>query len=111
MDVDDYKLGYWAMEEEFEAIKCIRQKCYITLVEGKVDATIAGLPKYLSPIINFDNFNIGFTTEGLTLDELKQMARANGASEEEIENVRHKTTFVHCAGGIVLKDDKFTIKL
>ena len=108
--IDDYKLGYWAVEEKYDAIKCIRQKCYIIQAEGKTYPTIAGLPKYLSPIINFNNFNQGFTTHGLTVEQMQDMARANGASEEEIEAIHHKTTYKHVAGGVVLVDTDFTIK-
>lgn len=110
VQVDKYLLGYWALEEEFDKILCIRQKCYITFSEGRVHPTVAGLPKYLAPIINFDNFRRGFTTAGLTVDNLKEMARANGATEEEIEEVRHKTTYKHVPGGVILYDTEFTIK-
>lgn len=110
LDIDDYKLGYWAVEEKYEAIKCIRQKCYVIQSEGKIFPTIAGLPKYLSPIITLENFNRGFTTAGLTVKQMQEMARQNGASEEEIEAIRHKTTYKHVAGGVVLVDTDFTIK-
>lgn len=108
--VDKYLLGYWDLEECFQKILAIRQKCYITFSKGRVHPTVAGLPKYLAPIINFDNFRRGFTTCGLTIDDLKNMARLNGASEEEIEEVHHKTTYKHCCGGLVLVDTDFTIK-
>ena len=42
--------------EEFDRILAIRQKCYITESEGRIHPTISGLPKYLCPIINFENF-------------------------------------------------------
>lgn len=110
VQVDKYLLGYWALEELYQKILAIRQKCYITLSEGRVHPTIAGLPKYLAPIINFDNFKRGFTTSGLSIKDLQEMARANGATEEEIEEVHHKTTYKHCNGGLVLVDTDFTIK-
>ena len=69
LDIDDYKLGYWAVEEKYEAIKCIRQKCYVIKAEDKLYPTVAGLPKFLAPIINFDNFHHGFTTAGVTVNE------------------------------------------
>lgn len=107
--VDKYKLGYWDMEEVFDRILAIRQKCYITESEGRIHPTIAGLPKYLAPIINFENFKKGFSTKGLDQEDLRELARQNGATEEEIEEIHHKTTFKHCAGGIVLVDTDFTI--
>ncbi|MBO5712329.1 MAG: hypothetical protein J6R47_05760 [Acholeplasmatales bacterium] len=110
LDIDDYKLGYWACEEYFDRIFCIRQKCYVTEHEGKVDVTVAGLPKYLTPIINFDNFKRGFTTAGLSQEEMVEMARNNDATEEQIEMIHHKTSYTHCNGGVVLTDTDFTIK-
>ena len=110
LDIDDYKLGYWAVEEKYEAIKCIRQKCYVIKAEDKLYPTVAGLPKFLAPIINFDNFHHGFTTAGLTVKQMQDMARQNGATEEEIEAIHHKTTYKHVAGGVVLVDTDFTIK-
>lgn len=110
LDIDDYKLGYWACEEYFDRIFCIRQKCYVTEHEGKVDVTVAGLPKYLTPIINFDNFKRGFTTAGLSQEEMVEMARNNNATEEQIEMIHHKTSYTHCNGGVVLTDTDFTIK-
>lgn len=108
--IDDYKLGYWAKEAEFDRALYIRQKCYIEEIDGKVEATVAGLPKYLSPLINFDNFKRGFTTAGMTLDDMKQLARKNGASEEEIEAIHHKLSYTYTKGGVVLTDTDFTIK-
>lgn len=110
LDIDDYKLGYWAVEESYQAIKCLRQKCYVIQSEGKIFPTVAGLPKYLAPIITLENFNHGFTTAGLTVKQMQEMARQNGATEEEIEAIHHKTTYKHVAGGVVLVDTDFTIK-
>lgn len=110
LDIDDYKLGAWACEEYFDRIFCIRQKCYVTEHEGKVDVTVAGLPKYLTPIINFDNFKRGFTTAGLTQEEMVEMARNNDATDEQLEAIHHKTSYTHCNGGVVLTDTDFTIK-
>lgn len=108
--IDDFKLGYWAKEAEFTRGLYIRQKCYIEEIDGKVSVTVAGLPKYLAPLINFDNFKRGFTTEGVNLEELKELARKNGATEEEIENIHHKLTYKYVKGGVILSDTDFTIK-
>lgn len=110
VDLDDYELGYFAFEEKFQRIKAIRQKCYICEEDGRFYPTVAGLPKKLAPILNFENFKRGFTTHGLTVEQLKEMARKNGATEEEIEEIKHKSTYRHCAGGIVMVDVDFTIK-
>ena len=108
--LDDFKLGYWAKESEFDKALFIRQKCYIELIDGKVCPTVAGLPKYLAPLINFDNFKRGFTTAGMTIDDMVKQARENGASQEEIEKLHHKLNYKYVKGGVILEDTDFTIK-
>ena len=108
--IDDYKLGYFACEEHFTRFMAIRQKCYITEVDGVVHATIAGLPQYLAPMINFDNFKKGFTTSGLSMDDIKQLARDNGHDEETIRKMHRKLRYVYVDGGVILEDTDFTIK-
>lgn len=108
--IDDFKLGYFACEEHFTRFMAIRQKCYITEVDGKVHATIAGLPQYLSPLINFENFKRGFSTSGMSIDSMRELARKNGATEEEIKKIHHKLRYVYVDGGVILTDTDFTIK-
>ncbi len=108
--IDDYELGAWAKEAEFTRAKYIRQKCYIEEVDGKVHVTVAGLPKYLAPIVNFENFTKGFTTAGLSLQDMERMARENGATQEEIDNIHHKLSYKYYKGGVILADTDFTIK-
>lgn len=92
VDIDDYRLGAWKEESKFIKGKYIRQKCYIELGEnGKLNTTIAGLPKKLGNIINFDNFKQGFTTENMNIKD-------------------KKLTFKHVKGGVILVDTDFTIK-
>ena len=110
IEVDDYKLGAWALEEHFTRFLGLRQKCYITEINGKVHVTVAGLPQYLAPLINFSNFKKGFTTSGLTLQMLRQKAKENGASKEEINKIHHKLRYTYVSGGVVLEDTDFTIK-
>lgn len=110
IEIDDYKLGAWALEEHFDRFLALRQKCYITEVEGKVHVTVAGLPHYLAPLITFENFKKGFTTAGLTLEMMKNQAKANGATEEEIKKLHHKLRYTYVNGGVVLEDTDFTIK-
>lgn len=108
--IDDYALGAWCVEEHFDKFLGIRQKCYITEVDGNTHVTVAGLPKYLAPLITFDNFRKGFSTEGMTIDELLQMAKENGATEEEIKKLHPKLTYKYVRGGVILADTDFTIK-
>lgn len=92
VEIDDYKLGAWKMESTFVKGKYIRQKCYIELGEDdKLNVVVAGLPKKLGSIINFDNFKIGFTTENMNIKE-------------------KKLTFKHVRGGVLLVNTDFTIK-
>ncbi len=110
IQIDDYKLGYWAKEAEFQRAIYIRQKCYVEEIDGKLDVTVAGLPKYLAPLITYENFKRGFTTEGLTLEQMISIASANGATEEEIKKLHPKLTYKYVKGGVILADTDFTIK-
>ena len=92
IEIDDYKLGALKKESEFIRGKYIRQKCYIEQgTNEKLNVTVAGLPKKLGNIINFDNFNIGFTTENMNI-------------------VDKKLTYKHVKGGVLLVDTDFSIK-
>jgi hypothetical protein len=108
--LDDYALGAWAKESDFDRALFIRQKCYIEEENGKLNVTVAGLPKYLTPLITFENFKKGFTTEGLTLNEMIKLASKNGATEEEIKKLHPKLTYKYVKGGVILADTDFTIK-
>lgn len=108
--IDDYELGAWAVEEHFDRILAIRQKCYITEHEGVCTPTVAGLPKYLAPLLTFDNFKRGFTTKGMLLPDLIELAKKNGATEEQLEKIHHKLTYKYVKGGVILADTDFTIK-
>ena len=118
VNIDDYKLGYFKIEEKARRGKYIRQKCYIQDVciseedykkgiesEFKesyfkddkgfyvLRCTIAGLPKELGQrYVNFDNFKEGFTIEA---DDMTK---------------KHKLGFKQIKGGVVLVDTDFTIK-
>lgn len=92
MDIDDYKLGSWKLESTFKRGKYLRQKCYIELGEDdNLNVTVAGLPKKLGKYINFDNFDYGFTTAGMDIDE-------------------PKLTYKRVDGGVLLVGTDFTIK-
>lgn len=108
--IDDYALGAWAKESDFDRALFIRQKCYIEEENGKLNVTVAGLPKYLAPLITFENFKKGFSTEGLTLSQMLDLASKNGANLEEINKIHHKLTYKYVKGGVILADTDFTIK-
>lgn len=97
LDIDDYRLGALKKESVFVHGKYLRQKCYMEeWPDGSMNVTIAGLPKKLSHVINFDNFKVGFTTASLT--------------DEEIGDQGRKLTYRHVKGGVILVDTDFTIQ-
>lgn len=109
LDIDDYRLGAWAKEAEFTRAIYIRQKCYIEEIEGTVAVTVAGLPKYLAPIINFDNFKRGFSTGKMTNQDFIELAKENGADTDALKRIHHKLDYKYVRGGVVLVDTDFTI--
>ena len=110
IEIDDFELGFWALEEHYDEILAIRQKCYVIKKEGKCYPTVAGLPKYLAPLINMDNFKQGFTTAGMDLQDMLLEARKNNATDDELEQIHHKLTYKYVNGGVILIDTDFTIK-
>lgn len=110
MKVDDFELGCWSWETTYDQALFIRQKCYIKLIDGKIAVTVAGLPKYLAPLITFDNFKKGFSTAGMELEDLVKLAKENGATDEELKKLHHKLTYKYVKGGVILADTDFTIK-
>lgn len=97
--IDDYALGAWALECEWRRGKFLRQKCYLEeTMEGDIVCTIAGLPKAYAPLLTFDNFRIGFTTEELDKELMKKL------------NIKPKLAYKHVEGGVVLQPTEFTIK-
>lgn len=86
VDIDDYRLGAWKLESQFIKGKYLRAKSYIELSpDGKLNCTVAGLPKNLGSLVDFDNFQIG-------------------------SNYFGKMIPLHVKGGIILKPDYFTIR-
>ena len=95
--IDDYELGAWAFEDSWKKAKFIRQKCYIEMdEEDDIHVTIAGFPKKLGHLVNFDNFKIGFTTADF--------------SDEEIGEAGRKLRYKRVKGGVLLVDTDFTLK-
>lgn len=94
LDIDDYRLGAWKMESIFSRGKYLRQKCYIEEIDDEIESTVAGLPKSLKKLINFDNFNFGFNTSHFTAEEIGEDA---------------KLDFVYTQGGVCLIPTDFSI--
>ena len=96
IDIDDYALGAWKIESRFWRSKYIKSKCYIEQwPDGSTNVTVAGLPKKLGHIVNFDNFKVGFNTADFT--------------DEEIGEAGRKLTYKHVPGGVVLVPTDFSI--
>lgn len=96
--IDPYEIGAWDCEAHFTRGKYLRSKCYIEEVDGVIHSTIAGLPKDLAPLITFDNFNYGFTTDIFTKEDLERI------------DAKGKLTYVQTDGGVVLMPIPFSIK-
>lgn len=110
IDIHKYKLGAWKIESKFKRAKFLRVKTYIEEdFDGKLNVTIAGFPKNLAPLLNFDNFAHGFTTKGMTLDQLIELAKKNGATDEQIAKIDHNLKYKYVKGGIILEKSSFTI--
>ena len=96
IEIDDYKLGAWKIESRFWRSKYIKSKCYMELwPDMSTNVTVAGLPKKLGHIVNFDNFKVGFNTADFT--------------DEEIGPDGRKLTYKHVPGGVVLVPTDFSI--
>ena len=93
--IDPYELGAWDCEATWTRGRYLRQKCYIEEIDGNIEVTVAGMPKKLAHLVNFDNFNIGFTTEAFT--------------DEEVGKKGRKLKYVHTEGGVVLMPTEFSI--
>ena len=94
MNVDDFNLGAYKKESEFEKGKFIRQKCYIEVgYDGKINSTIAGMPKRLGKYVNLENFVSGFSIKA-----------------DDTRFTEKKLTYKHVKGGVILVPTDFTIK-
>lgn len=93
VDVDDFRLGAWKIESKFTKGRYLRQKCYIEDYNGDLNMTVAGLPKKMRDLVNFDNFNVGLKI----------------GIDEQPENMQ-KLTFKHIKGGVTLVPTDFSIK-
>ena len=91
IDIHNSKLGAWKHECNWSSAKFIRAKTYIEEIDGHLDVKCAGMPDNVKAVITKDNFNIGFTTEGL---------------EEKYQKLVPKRV----VGGVILTPTTFSIK-
>lgn len=90
IEIDDVKLGAFALEGRFTRIKALHPKCYLEeIVEDNggthLKVTVAGLPKQCHEQVNFENFRAGARYTGKLLPKMTE-------------------------SGILLTDTVFTIK-
>jgi len=96
IDIDDYRLGAWKIESRYWRSKYIKSKCYMEQWgDMSTNVTVAGLPKKLGHLVNFDNFKVGFNTAVFT--------------DEEIGEKGRKLTYKYVPGGVVLVPTDFSI--
>lgn len=86
IEIDDYKLGAWALESKFTKAKFLRQKCYVEEIDNELNVTVAGMPPQCHKYVTFDNFKLGSRYKGKLVPK-------------------------RVKGGIVLCDVDFTIKV
>lgn len=73
LDVDDYRLGAWKLENRFRRGRYLHAKCYLEDIynektgEYELKPTIAGLPAKQHSQVNFDNFHYGAVYTGKLL--------------------------------------------
>lgn len=111
INIHKYKLGAWKIEDEFRRAKFIRSKCYIQEdYDGKLDVVISGFPKHFAPLLNFDNFKRGFTTKGMSVEDLIELAKKNGATDEQIAKINKNFKYKYVKGGVILEQSSYTLK-
>lgn len=99
LKIDDYELGAWALECQWKRGKFLRQKCYLEeTMTDEIVCTVAGLPKQYAPLLTFDNFKIGMSTEDLDKHKMQELG------------IKPKLAYKHVKGGVVLQPTEFTIK-
>lgn len=75
LDVDDYRLGAWKLENKFKRGRYLHAKCYLEELYSEdgttyLKPTIAGLQKRQHPLVNFDNFHYGAVYDGKLLPKI-----------------------------------------
>lgn len=99
IEISDYKLGAFKVESKFVQGKWLRQKCYLEQEEdGTMNSTIAGLPKKLGKLVNFDNFDT-FNTADFTDADILDICGVEG----------RKLRYKHTPTGVCLVPTEFKI--
>lgn len=64
IEIDDYKLGAWKIEETFLQGRYLRQKTYIHKNGKELKITACGMPESCYEYVTFENFHIGRSFKG-----------------------------------------------
>lgn len=86
LPIDEFELGFFKCEAEFNRARFIKQKCYIEELEDwSYKVVCAGLPKENFKFIEWKDFKLGYTTD-------------------------KKLTYRRVRGGVKLVETNFTLK-
>lgn len=85
IDIDEYRLGAFKIEEEFDRAIFLRQKTYLEIFNEKMDVKCAGMPKNVKNQVTEDNFTYDAEFSGKLMPKV-------------------------IPGGVVLKETTFKIK-
>ena len=99
IDIDDYKLGYWSLDDNFNKAKYLRTKTYVynSLISNKLVIKIAGMPASVKEYVDFENFHTGMKFDYDEGDVL-------------IDEDDAKLRFKQVKGGVILVPTPFTLK-
>lgn len=75
LDIDDYRLGAWKLENTFKRGRYLHAKCYLEELytnngETILKPTVAGLQRRQHEQVNFDNFHYGAIYDGKLLPKV-----------------------------------------
>lgn len=96
--IDDKKLMHWKVEGTFKHAKHLRTKAYIWDLNGKFSVTCAGMPDSVKALVNWDNFEFGFTN-----------AFIDGDGNKKVCPLFAKLIPKTVKGGVVLLDSEYRL--
>lgn len=96
--IDDKKLCHWKVEGEFSRARHLRTKAYIWDLNGKFSVTCAGMPEPVKALVNWDNFEFGFSN-----------AFIDDAGERRVCPMFAKLMPKTVKGGVVLVDGVYEL--
>ena len=107
-EIDDVELGKWKHEASFSKAKFVRQKCYVEVIDDKIQVTCSGLPKKCLYKKNKDDNKLYYQTYNNKLQKIEKSFDLKDFKVGLI--VAGKLIFKHVKGGVILKETDFSIK-